>query len=292
MSLGLQDSFTLSVVTAISPKMLQAEIARAQAKPTTNLSAYDLYLRGVARYLKATPEALLQATSLLKQAVQLDPNFSNAYGFIAICHATRLLNHPVPMVREEIAQGLEAAERAVEIGRNNPDALARGGLVIAVLGGRTSEGVIHVERALSLNPNSLAVIKSAAIVFGRVGAHTKALELFMQAMKISPLDPWAFDTYFGIALLHLFARRFQDAKSWADRALNETPNSLPALTIKAAAMGSAGLSAEEVHDVVQRISTIAPGVSIAMVRQRLLSFREVDAEVLLTGLRNAGIPEE
>src|SRR5262249_9471508 len=108
---------------------------------------------------------------------------------------------------------------------------------------------------------------------------------------ISPLDPYSVDTYFGIALLHLFACRFQEAKSWADRALNERPKSLPALHIKAAAMGAGGFPAEEVHDVVQKIFTLLPNASIAGARQRMLSFREVDAEILLTGLRKAGIPE-
>jgi TolB-like protein len=288
---SLQDSITLSVVTAISPKMLQAEITRAQAKQTTDLTAYDLYLRAVAQYRDQTPESLLRVTSLLKQAVRLDPNYSAAHGLIALCHARRILSHPVPLVSEEIAEGLEAAKRAVEIGRDNPDALANGGLVIAVLGGRPLEGLIHIERALSLNPNSLGVLKSAGIVFGRVGDHTKAMELYMRAMKISPLDPWAFDTYFGIALLHLFARRFQEARSWADRILNERPNFLPALTIKAAAMGSGGFPAAEVHDVVQKVFAVAPDASIAAVRQRMPGYREVDAEILLTGLRMAGIPE-
>jgi hypothetical protein len=86
-----------------------------------------------------------------------------------------------------------------------------------------------------------------------VGAHAMALELRLRAMQISPLDPWAFDTYLGIAFEHLFALRFREAKSWADRALSEKPDSLPALVIKAASMASAEFPAEEIADAVQDI---------------------------------------
>jgi len=102
---SLQDSITHSVVSAIAPRMLQVEIARAQAKPTTNLSAYDLYLRAVAHYLQDKPESLLKAVSLLKQAVQLDPNYSAAHGLIAICHATRIMNHPVRWSERKLPKG-------------------------------------------------------------------------------------------------------------------------------------------------------------------------------------------
>jgi tetratricopeptide (TPR) repeat protein len=111
---------------------------------------------------------------------------------------------------------------------------------IAILGGRPFEGVIHLERALGLNPNSLEVVKSAGFVFGMVGAHTKALELYMRAMQISPLDSGAFETYFGISMQHFSAQRFQEAKSWADRALSEKPDFMPALIAKAASMAAAG----------------------------------------------------
>ena len=44
----LQDQVTSNVVGAIAPKLLQAEIDRANRKPTENLDAYDFYLRGLA----------------------------------------------------------------------------------------------------------------------------------------------------------------------------------------------------------------------------------------------------
>ena len=46
----LQDRVTTSVVAAIEPKLLDAEIERAQCKPTASLQAYDLMLRALATF--------------------------------------------------------------------------------------------------------------------------------------------------------------------------------------------------------------------------------------------------
>jgi hypothetical protein len=55
---GPQDNITSSVIPAIAPKVLHVEIARAQAKPTSSLTAYDLYLRAVAFVFEQKLEAL------------------------------------------------------------------------------------------------------------------------------------------------------------------------------------------------------------------------------------------
>ena len=74
----LQDRITSSIVATIEPKVLTAEIVRAQAKPTSNLSAYDLYLRAVAAIESGPTESLInEAFMLLERAVGADPKFTS-----------------------------------------------------------------------------------------------------------------------------------------------------------------------------------------------------------------------
>jgi TolB-like protein/class 3 adenylate cyclase len=286
----LQDSITSNVVAVIAPKVLQAEITRAQAKPTDSLTAYDLYLRALALVSEAKADLNVQALTLLYRAIELDPNYSSAYGLIANVHWNRLILDLVPL-GEANARGLEAARRAIETGRDNPDALARGGLGIALLGGRPEEGLPHLERALALNPNSLLVTRNAGVVFGMVGDHARGLALYERTMQLNPLDPWVFDTYFHIALLHFFAGRLEETLGWINKALGEKPEFGPALCLKAAALASADRPRNEVQEVVQRLLTNAPGVSIKVVRERMLGWRQVDGEAFSVGMRKAGFPE-
>ena len=62
----LQDQVTTSVIGAIAPKLEQAEIERAEHKPTESLDAYDCYLRGMAGYHRwtAKPTTMRYRTSI------------------------------------------------------------------------------------------------------------------------------------------------------------------------------------------------------------------------------------
>jgi adenylate cyclase len=70
----LQDQVASSVAGAIEPKLRQSEIERAGRKPTANLTAYDLYLRALARSYRYTEEGFAEAVVLARQALVIDPS--------------------------------------------------------------------------------------------------------------------------------------------------------------------------------------------------------------------------
>jgi TolB-like protein/Tfp pilus assembly protein PilF len=86
----LQDQVTASVVAAIAPQLKLAEIARASGKPTQSLDAYDCYLRGIANLHRGATESSNDALQLFHRAIELDPDFSSAYGLAAWCHLWRM----------------------------------------------------------------------------------------------------------------------------------------------------------------------------------------------------------
>jgi hypothetical protein len=55
-------------------------------KPTESLDAYDYYLRGVSNFHKGGREDISEALRLFLKAVELDDNFSSAYGMAAWCY--------------------------------------------------------------------------------------------------------------------------------------------------------------------------------------------------------------
>ena len=143
----LQDRITSSIVATVTPRMMAAEIARAQAKPTDNLSAYDLYLRAIAEIRENTESSISQALELLDRAIAADPRFSSAYGFVACAHWNRFI-YSWGSIAEAKARGYEAAKLAVELGKDDPIALSLGGYGIAYLGRPTGGGVgAHRTRA-------------------------------------------------------------------------------------------------------------------------------------------------
>ena len=66
----LQDKVAINVAGVIEPALQAAEVGRSAARPTHDLTAYDLYLRALAIYSPITKERLLKALELLQQAMR------------------------------------------------------------------------------------------------------------------------------------------------------------------------------------------------------------------------------
>ena len=287
----LQDRITASIAATLYPKVMGTEIARAQAKSTASLSAYDLYLRGVAAYnVQRTESSLNQALALLHQAIAIDPQFSSAWAWIARVHWGRTQNGWGPF-REVQALGQEAARRAVETGQDDPVALGLGGFGIAYLGGKTEEGVAHIERALALNPNFLLAWRFGGAAYSMLGDHGKAIQYFERAMRLSPLDDDAFQSYHGISLTCFFLGHYDQAVEWSERALRDKPRSVPALMVNVAALALRGHHADQLPDLVRRLLSIVPGLTIKSVRRAMSAYQAADLKLYEDALRTAGISE-
>jgi tetratricopeptide (TPR) repeat protein len=215
----LQEQVTASVVGAIVPKLEEAEIERVKRKPTDILDAYDYYLRGLATVNELTREANAEALHLFKKAIELDPGFALAYARAAHCFVMRKANGWFTDRAQEVAEAARLARRAADLGRDDAIALSFAGHVLAYVVGDLDDGAAFVDRALTLNSN-LATGWGASglmkICFGEPDIAITHAEL---AMRLSPLDPRLFVWQFFTSLAHFCAGRFDEAASWAARAL-------------------------------------------------------------------------
>src|SRR5207237_2505795 len=81
----LQDKVAVSVGGVIEPALQAAEMRRSAARPTTDLTAYDLYLRALAAFFPTTKGRVLEALGLLEQAIAIDPHYGPALAWAANC---------------------------------------------------------------------------------------------------------------------------------------------------------------------------------------------------------------
>jgi hypothetical protein len=85
-----QDEVASSVAGIIEPALQAAETARSAGRPTTDLTAYDLYLRAYAMFLSSTRQ-IPKALRLMEQAIARDPHYGHALVWAAVC-CVRLVN--------------------------------------------------------------------------------------------------------------------------------------------------------------------------------------------------------
>lgn len=287
---GLQDRIMSSVVAVIEPKVQQAEISRAQAKSTENLTAYDLYLRAFAAHSEYENDSNNDALALLARAVAIDPRFSSAHGLAANCHVHRL-NRGWGAVADVKEQGLEAARLAAKTGRDDPRALAWAANGFARFGGNLQEALVHIERALALSPNSVHVRRMSGYVYFVAGKHEGSIEHFKRAMQLDPMEPLAFHSYYGIALPYFFTGRYEEALAWIDRALLNRPDYASPLRLKVAVLAMAGRCPTELQQAIEKLHSVEPELSVTELSKRIAHFQEVDLALYAKALRLAGLPE-
>ena len=286
----LQDQVAASVVGAIAPQLERAEIERAKRKPTENLNAYDYYLRGTANVHQGTRDAIHEALSLFENAIRLDPNFASAYAMAAWCYFWRKVNGWMIDRPQEVAEGARLARRAVELGRDDAVALTRSGHALAHLAGDIDGGIALLDRAVVLNPNLAAAWFLGGFLRIWHGETDSAIEHFGRAMRLSPLDPEIYRMQAGLAMAHLFAGRFDDASSWAEKASRDLPSFLLVVGIVAASHALAGRT-DEARRAMDHLRQLDPALRISNLGDWLPIHRPEDLATFADGLRRAGLPE-
>jgi TolB-like protein/class 3 adenylate cyclase len=285
----LQDDVATSVAGAIAPRLQQAEIERAKCKRTESLDAYDYFLRGMASHHQWTRQGTDDALRLFYKAIELDPNFPSAFGMAAYCYVWRRANGWMTEPARELAEAARLATRAVELGRDDSVALCLGGFALARAVGDLDRGADFIDQALVLNPN----LATAWGFSGRVrvyrGEPDLAINHLARAMRLSPRDPEIYGFQGSMAYAHLFAGRYEEASSWADKAMRENAKFLPVTAVAAASHALAGHS-EKAWVALESLCRINPMLRIGTLHKEFTFKRVEDMARLAEGLRLAGLP--
>ena len=153
----LQDELVdRGVVGAIAPQLERAEIQRAKHKPTEKTRRLRLLLARHGGFHQGNQEGMNEALPLFYQAIERDPGFASAYAMAAACLFWSKFNGWVADRSEVMSEGARLAYRAIELGKDDAVALARGGHALANFVGDLDSGIALIDKALLLNPNLAA----------------------------------------------------------------------------------------------------------------------------------------
>jgi TolB-like protein len=284
----LQDKVAISVAGVIEPTLRQTEIERARRKRPDSLDAYDLYLRALPCAVAAMPEDADKALPLLDKAIELEPDFAAAHAMIAWCHEQRYLRGG--MQEETRNAALRHARHAIAAGGDDAVALATAGFVIAVAGRDFEMALTAFDRSFALSSSSALALSFSSIVRAWKGDDAIAVEHGNRALRLSPVDPWIYMPYIGLAYAHFAAGRFRETVTAASLATQSNPRFSVPQILHAAALGSLDRK-EDAKTAVQRLLELQPGITVATA---ILSARYVDPKniaALENALRRAGLPE-
>src|SRR5215471_857420 len=150
----LQDQVAISVAGVIEPALQAAEIRRALDRPTTDPTAYDLYLRALQFAQSWDRDGSVQGLNLMEHAIARDPRFGAALSLAAHCHAMLYVNGWTEDPEASRAAGIDLARRALRAAGEDPCALVRSAYVLGNLGEDIAAAIALADRALDMNPSS------------------------------------------------------------------------------------------------------------------------------------------
>jgi len=278
----LQEQVAISVVGVIEPALQAAESARSAHRPTTDLTAYDLYLRAYAMYWISHPRQVREALALLEEAIARDPHYGPALGFAARC-CMHLIGEAFAPDRDATRQkGVNFGRRALEVATDDPGVLADAAFALASFGEDIDPMIVLVDRALAFNPSYAHGWYISGFLRLWAGQTELAIEHAGRALRLSPRAQ-ASGSSFLIGAALFFGRRFEEAVLRLRVAIEDRPLFPTPYRFLAACYAHMGLL-DEARAMIARLREITAEVMV----NYPLPFRDPGhRELYLSGLRLA-----
>jgi TolB-like protein/Tfp pilus assembly protein PilF len=217
---SVQSEISAEIAAALQATLLPRSLDRVANIPTQDIRAYSLYISGRDNMYLRRLETLQEARRQFEQAIELDPQYAEAYVALAECELLLFINHNV-LGREEAYELAEAnLDQALQLNPDLADAYATLGLlktnqwVQTRIGTENVEAEAAFEYAISLNPNHAQAYQWFATLRADEQRYDDAIGLYHRSMQLDPLAriPYA-------NLPTLYARQGQNEvalKLWLD----------------------------------------------------------------------------
>ncbi len=261
---AIQTDIAKAIAGQLQAKLSPAEKAAIEQPPTTNLIAYDCYLRAkklfVLSYDARIFENVRQSIRLLDQAVAHDPTFLLAYCLLARAHIyLYFLGVDHTSGRVELAN--EAREAALCLAPNHGEAHLAAAWV-AYLGPLDYETALtEVAIARRGLPNDASVFEISAFIARRQGHWEQFIRDLERAVE---LDPRSVVLLHGAAHTYQFLRHFSDMAQALDRALAIIPGDPTSRVWRAQIDLESRANTQLEHDAIQKIVTEDPSTADLM----------------------------
>jgi TolB-like protein len=260
---AIQDEITQMIAARLARQARTAIASRARARPTDNMSAYELYLRAL--QLAAAYETAHEAEPFLRQAVKLDPRFAAAHAMLGFVESIKfywVYNDP-----HHLHSGLEMAKTALQL---DPDEayghLATGFGLLYLRQFRQAE--ISLDRAVALNPNDPFILSIHSLLLGYTGRPDEALGGIDEARRRDPFAVGWYEDFRGLILTT--AGRYREAIACYAKMPTVPSWSLARLTICHFELGEI----EQAKTTLAKLKACWPGLSTDEIVDWELDFYE------------------
>ena len=219
---AVQDDVSQRIVAMLSSRLEEDSQKRALRKSTTNLSAYDYWLRGK-HYLgdwKGSEDDVLRAREMFEHSIELDPEYAAAYAGLASVYLEEFNHGWTTSLEETGARALELARKAVALDERDSYAHFVLAAVYRNVKSNFELADAQVRIAIELNPNYYWNYCFKCWLSTFAGDLEEGISCGNEAIRRNPLLPD--NCLVGIVFAEYFAGRYKRAIESFSKMLHPT----------------------------------------------------------------------
>jgi len=283
---AMQDEITANLSAAIAQEIYRAE-AFAPAHATSELTAWDRFLKGLSHYYQQTKADFETSIALFEEAIALDPALSIAHAYLSLIKVQGVQFGWIRSTRQLWASAMQLAESAVRLDPRSSYAFS----LLAYLNtmqGHHEAAMDAIKRAIELNPYDMGARGVLGICHLAIGDHREAIELFSTAVQRGNSDPryqWAVLNAFS----HYLLGQYDASLSWSRETLYLNPSHIQGLAVRAAALAQSGRT-EEAGRAAEVLLGQYPQFTVERHLRNFYCRRAEDIAHYRDGLVKAGVP--
>jgi len=282
----LQDEVLHKVVSELQVKLTSQEQAYLNKPTAANVEALEEFFWGRATYGSVTKEENEAARKRYRRAIELDPNFAEAYAALALTYLDDWRRRWGISREMAISQAIDLAQKAIEIDPSVPQAHFALGYVYLYVHQGHELAIEEAKKALALDPNYADgyALLSSAYFFS--GYPEKALPLDRKAMRLNPASSFLYFVHLGRS--YYFQKHYTEALEAFQSADERNHVYVTNHLWLAATYAQLGLM-EDASWEVDQILTLEPDFSLSHWLDTRPIKKTEHRQHLLAGLHKAGI---
>ena len=186
---AVESDIATTVADTLQAKLSGAEKQLITAQPTSDLTAYELYLKGRSLWGKRSGDNIPKAIAFYEQAIARDPNYALAYAGLAEAYAI-LPAYTATAPQDAYPKAKAAAVKALQLDDKLAEAHTALALILCIGDLDMAGSISEFQRAIALNPN----YATAHHWYGNgpllaLGRFEEAIAEGKRAIELDPLSP-------------------------------------------------------------------------------------------------------
>ena len=185
---SVQDEIANHIATQLKKALGKTSVQQSpNTSSSTNMQAYQAYLKGNFYFNKQTPEGLQSAIEQYKAAQKADPNYALAYCGLANCYF-HMANWGWATGQQTYPKAKQMVEKALSLNPDLVEAHVRLAMIQMYYEHNWERAGISFENALKLNREFPTVYSNYAWYLAGLGYYSEAIAVMQKALEYNPLS--------------------------------------------------------------------------------------------------------